>query len=219
MEQSSSREALAIFEEEGAFRAAIDKLREAGFPAGDISFLTSAETLNSRLGDSYAPATQPAGPPEVCAVTHVVRPEAAQVEAAIARRLFYVGTLPRIGALAASGGAFAAAVAAAQTGEGDDGLLCDQLSQHMEKRHLTTIVEQLAQGAILLWVQTRDEEAERKSLAILRQEGGQEVMVHSLPAGRLTTAEETAVDRVDEELRQTFPASDPPSFIAGKDRG
>src|SRR5690625_1798353 len=127
MEQSNSREALAIFEEEGAFRAAIDKLREAGFPAGDISFLTSAETLNSRLGDSYAPATQPAGPPEVCAVTHVVRPEAAQVEAAFARRLFYVGTLPRIGALAASGGAFTAAVADAQTCVGIDGQFCVQI--------------------------------------------------------------------------------------------
>jgi hypothetical protein len=103
-------------------------------------------------------------------------------EGALIGALMYVGATAAAGAIVVSGGTLAAAIAAVALGGGAGGLIGSILAKWIGDHHAHYLQEQMDHGGLLLWVRTRDVDAERRAVEILKKHSGRDVHLHALPA-------------------------------------
>lgn len=175
-EQPTVREAVAVFDDPEALKAAVSELQSHGFDRADISFLAHESVLPAdmrRAADDPATPREPR--PEADTDLRQERVLQTSLGAVIAAFLAAGFTVMTGGVTALAAGV--AAVAAG--GVGTAGTLLGRKARAGEDKFLQ---EQIERGGVLVWVRTRDAEAETRALDILRQHSGHEVHLHDVAA-------------------------------------
>lgn len=175
------REAVAIFDSREALQQAIDDLSLAGFERHELSLLANDETIRERLGDVPRHVEQVAHDPDAPRQSFVSPEDTGSLQGVAAGFPAYVGAILATGAVLATGGtALAAAAAAAAAGAGG-GAAGSFLSQWLSDKRNEPMLQQLDKGGILLWVNLRDADRERRALEILNRHAVKPAEVHDVP--------------------------------------
>jgi len=181
MAESSMREAVAVFDDPEALKAAVSELQGNGFDRADISFIARESFLTGHVQKDYAEARAVEDAPDVPRQAVVDETDIRQ------RRTLEISMAATIAAFVAAGftvmtgGATAVAAGAAVAAMGGVGGIGALIGKAFGKGQETFLKEQLERGGILLWVRTRDAAAEERAAAILRRHSAQDVHVHALP--------------------------------------
>jgi hypothetical protein len=175
-------EAVGIFRNAEDFQDAIDELLSSGFDRAELSLLASESAVAEKLGRHYRQTRALADHPEVPRAAYVSTEAIGDAEGALIGGLFYVGATLAAGAVVASGGTLAAAIAATVAAGGAGGLIGSILAHRVGDHHGRYLQEQLDRGGLLLWVHTPNLEDEERAVRILKAHCGDDVHVHALPA-------------------------------------
>ena len=173
------REAVAVMANEAALEAAVTELREAGFELGDLSLLAAEEAVRTKLQRQFAAVEEFEDEPQAPRTAFVSREEIEAREMTVGSSLVIMPTLLEAGSVVASAGPVAAAIAGTSMA---GALLGTVLTHFLDRRHATWLADQVEHGGILLWVRTREPEAETKALTILRHHAAHDIHVHEIPA-------------------------------------
>ncbi|WP_026381538.1 hypothetical protein [Afifella pfennigii] len=176
------REAVAVFDSPQDLQAAIDELLTSGFDRAELSLLASEKSVDDKLGHKYQKVAELKDDPIVPRCCYVSTESLGEAEGGLMGGLMYVGAGVAAGAVVASGGTLALAIAWAALAGGAGGLIGAVLANWIEEHHADHLQEQLDHGGLLLWVHTRDEAHEERAAKILRRHSGRDVHVHALPA-------------------------------------
>ncbi|HVT30542.1 MAG TPA: hypothetical protein VHE81_21210 [Lacipirellulaceae bacterium] len=179
-EQTDSlREAVGVFANANDLQATIDELLSSGFHRADLSLLAGEDAMNERLGgfvDARALEDDPAIPRSV-----YVSPEAiGDAQGGIVGALAYAGATVAAGAVVLSGGTIPVALVTATLAGGAGSVAGAVLGKWLGEHHAYYLQTQIDHGGLLLWVRTRDVEAEERALHILRKHSARDAHVHTL---------------------------------------
>jgi len=174
-------EAVALFHDVKSLQAAIDELLTSGFDQGCLSVLGNEKAIEDKLGHSYGSTKDLEDNPNVPRATWVPD-ESIVAEAACIGTPAYLSAI--IGSLMvfASGGTLLGGVAIAAVAGGAGATVGTALAGIVGHEHAKHLNEHLDRGGLLLWVRTRDVEAEKKALDVLRRHSGQDVHLHPVPS-------------------------------------
>jgi len=178
---SSAREAVGVFHDEGALQDAVDELLISGFDRSSLSLLASERAVQQKLGHRYEKVTEIEDDLLVPRIAYIGKDSRTEGEAAMISGLAYVGAVGTVGAIVASGGTVAAAILGAATVGGLGGLIGAAFARFMEQHHARHLQEQLDHGGLLVWVATRGPDQEKKACKILKRCSAEHVHVHDLP--------------------------------------
>jgi hypothetical protein len=181
MAEEKLREAVGVFHEEAALRAAVDALLIAGFDRSELSLLADERRVEAKLGhrwESVAELEDDLGVPRRHYAGIDSRVEG---EAALVGGLVYVAAVAAVGIIVAAGGTAEQALLAAAIAGAIGGLIGFAIARSFERRHTRYLREQLEHGGLLLWVRTPEAKHERRALDILRAHGADHVHVHDMP--------------------------------------
>ncbi len=158
----TTREVVGTFADRDRFQAAIDALMAAGFARGDLSVLSSHDSIDSigRDGKSWR-----------------------DVLVALVGDLKYEGPLVAAGLIALAAGPVGAVIAglvAAGVGGVAAKEVLDEVSAIPDAADFTRA---LAAGSVILWVAVADEAREQSALATLRAAGAANVHVFDRKGG------------------------------------
>lgn len=179
--EASIREAVAVFHDPEALQAAVSDLQSHGFDRAEISFI-AREGFSGHVAEDYREAGEVEDRPDVTREAPTDETDIRQ------RRTLEISMAATIAAFAAVGftvlGGGAPALAAgvgavAAGGVGGLGALLGRLYGQGQDRF---VQEQIDRGGVLLWVRTRDAEAETRALDILRRHAAEDAHVHEVPA-------------------------------------
>jgi hypothetical protein len=179
--EASIREAVAVFHDPEALQAAVSDLQSHGFDRAEISFI-AREGFSGHVAEDYREAGEVEDRPDVTREAPTGETDIRQ------RRTLEISMAATIAAFAAVGftvlGGGAPALAAgvgavAAGGVGGLGALLGRLYGQGQDRF---VQEQIDRGGVLLWVRTRDAEAETRALDILRRHAAEDAHVHEVPA-------------------------------------
>jgi hypothetical protein len=172
---SQIREVVAIFDDAETLESAVFELETHGFDRAAISLLASEEAVERKLGKRYRRIEEMEDAPNAPRETFFSRASRLEAEFGLAPALAFVaavafglGTAPAtLPMLVAAGGGF-----------GIGALLGRMFHQH----HAARLQEQLERGGLLMWVNVRNPEEERKATDILQAQGGRDVHAHDIAA-------------------------------------
>ena len=217
-DSSATHEAVGVFHDPQDFQSAIDELQTSGFDRADLSFLASRIAVEEKLGHAYRSVQELEDDPAVPTVAYVSTESIGDAKGAVAGALIYIGAVATTGAIIASGGTIAAAIAASVVAGIGGAAFGTLLDRFIGNKHLERIEEQLVRGGLLLWVRARNPEHESRAIDILRRNHGDDVHVHDLSDAAAAAADmkRKMSDLVDEAGRESFPASDAPAFGSGR---
>ncbi len=211
---ASAREAVGVFQNSASLQAAIDDLLSSGFHRADLSLLASRDAVEAKLGHAYRKVQELEDASNVPSRAYVSTEAIGDAEGALVAALAYIGALTAVGAVVASGGTLAAAIAAAAAAGSGAGSIGAVFARFISAGRADLVAEHLERGGLLLWVRTRDVAHEKRAVDILRRDGAEDVHIHDLARardfGRQTAAR--LQELADEADRESFPASDAPSF-------
>jgi hypothetical protein len=182
----SAREAVGVFADPAALERAVDELEIAGFDRAALSVLATDGTIKDRVGHLYRNVAEIEDNRHVPQAAFAEMNSRVEGEAAAVGIPFYIGSVAGAGVtgigLGATGiglGATAAATVAGAVVGGVAGVgLGAVLAGVMIWRRAEQVKEQLAQGGMVLWVNLRDPDAERRALQILEKAGARDIHVH-----------------------------------------
>ena len=175
-------EAVGVFHNADDLQAAIDDLLSAGFDRADISVLASRTSVERRLGHSVDRLDRLADDPSIPRTAYV---SAESRGDAMGVAIGASGYLPAVAVgatIIAAGGSLVGAVIAAAMAGTAGGLIGSVLADTIKRRHARLVADQLAHGGLVLWVQTRDADHERRAEEILTGNSATGVHVHGVPA-------------------------------------
>ena len=178
---TTDTEAVALFHDVKSLQAAIDELLTSGFDQGCLSVLGNEKAIEDKLGHSYGSTRDLEDNPNVPRATWVPD-ESIVAEAACIGTPAYLSAI--IGSLVvfASGGTLLGGVAIAAVAGGAGATVGTALAGIVGHEHAEHLNEHLNRGGLLLWVRTRDVEAEKKALDVLRRHSGQDLHLHPVPS-------------------------------------
>jgi hypothetical protein len=179
---TTNTEAVGLFHDVKSLQAAIDELLASGFDQDCLSVLGNEKSIEDKLGHSYGSTKDLEDNPNVPRGTWVPNESIGVAEAACIGTPVYLSAI--IGSLMvfASGGTLLGGVAIAAVAGGAGATVGTALAGIVGHEHAKHLNEQLNRGGLLLWVRTRDVEAEKKALDVLRRHSGQDVHLHPVPS-------------------------------------
>lgn len=179
--QETRSEAVAVFDDADSLQDAIDDLMRAGFGRSDLSLLAGEAAVERKLGHAYKKVDSLEDDLSVPRTAYVAPESRGDAEGGLIGVLVYIGATAAIGAVVATGGTLAAALAAAVAAGGTGGLIGSALANLIEARHAAYLQEQIERGGLLLWVRTWDAERERQAVALLSRHSAHDVHLHRFP--------------------------------------
>ena len=182
-EAEALREVVGVFSDADTLQEAIDELTTSGFGEAEITLLAAERAVVEKLGHKYKKIEDLEDDPAAPLADYYVPVEAVgQAKGALMGGLMYLGAFAGAGAVLASGGALASAIAGAILAGGGGGLIGAVLGESIDELRVRYFDEQLAHGGLLLWVRAWDAEREKRAVEILRKHSGRDVHAHTLPA-------------------------------------
>jgi hypothetical protein len=181
MASDLNREAVGVFHDEQSLQAVVDELLVAGFDRSAFSLVAGQHAIERKLGHYFERVSDVEDDPEIPRQAYVGIDSRTEAKGLVVGGLFYVGATAAAGAIVASGGTLAAALAGAALAGGAGGAVGAWLARLIGRHHAHHLQTQLDHGGILLWVRVHDEAEERRAIEILRKGGAEDVHVHSLP--------------------------------------
>lgn len=175
-----AKEAVGVFADANALEAAVQELEIAGFDRASISVLAGEGKVRERIGHLYSSVADAADDPRAPRAAFVSRDSRVEGEAAAVGIPFQIGGFAGAAAVVAGGGTLAAAIAATILGGAVGGGLGALLALAVARKHAESVREQVEQGGLVLWINTPDEAAENRALAILRKCGAGSVHLHAI---------------------------------------
>lgn len=176
------REVVGVFHGADELQAAIDELLQSGFHRAELSLLASEDTVAKKLGHHYRKVSSLADDPIIPRAAYVSPEAIGGAEGGLIGVLMYVGAVAAAGAIVASGGTLTAAILGAALTGGAGGLIGSLLARWVGEEHGRHLQDQVDRGGLLLWVRTWDARDEERAMRILKNDLGDEVHVHALPA-------------------------------------
>jgi hypothetical protein len=172
---SGIREVVAVFDDAKALEDAVFELETHGFDRAAFSLLASEHAVEEKLGQRYRKVDEMEGEPKAPRATFFSKVSRLEAEyglapafAFVAAVAFGLGTAPvTVPMLVAAGGG--AAIGAA-------------LGSIIHRHHAERLKEQLERGGLLLWVNVRNADEERKAMTVLEERGARDVHAHNLAA-------------------------------------
>jgi hypothetical protein len=174
MEQSTIREAVAVFDDAEKLESAVSELQSKGIDRSELSFLAHDESHGRLPGEIRQAADDPTTPREPVVSDTDLRQG----------RVLGTGLAATIAAFAAAGltvatgGVAAATIAVAAGGVGAASTL---FGRKLADDQASFLDAQLARGGVLLWVRTRNSASEQTVLEVLRRHSAH-AYLHDLPA-------------------------------------
>ncbi len=182
MATKTVREVVGVFHDEKTLQSAVDELLISGFDRAQMSLLAGHRAVEEKLGHMYERVAEVEDDPEAPHIAYIGSDSRVEAEAGLIGGLAYVGAVATVGAIVASGGTVAAALLGAAAAGGAGGLIGAGLASFIDQHHADYLEEQLSRGGLLLWVNTPDEDHERRASDILRRHSADDIHVHELPA-------------------------------------
>jgi hypothetical protein len=174
------REAVGVFLSADDLQAAIDELLNSGFHRAELSLLAGEDAVNEKLGGCFTSTRALEDDPAVPRSAYVSPEAIGDAQGGIVGALLYAGATFAAGAVVLSGGTIVAALVAATLVGGAGGIVGALLATWLGDHHGRYLQTQIDHGGLLLWVRTRDPQAEERALNILRRHSSQDVHVHIL---------------------------------------
>jgi hypothetical protein len=177
-----SPEVVGVLPTEAEVEAAVDQLLVSGFDRQQISVL--ADRLNCSEGDNRVSdlprVSKLEDDPQTHLGAYVSSDSRAEIEAAAIGVPIYAAAIGGYGAVVASGGSLALALAALLMAGAAGGSLGGLLAHTISHRHHNAVAAQLAKGGLLLWVQARSLDQENRAIRVLNAHHGRHVHVHNI---------------------------------------
>lgn len=178
------RNAVAAFPDAVHLQNAADELMVRGFDRGSLSVMPPNRDIERRFGPNWRVADI-AGDSATPRVGFVGLDSRAEGRGLAAGGLGYLGAAVAAGAVIATGGALALVAGLAAAAGVGGGMIGSRFGRALDTRYKQWLEEQQRRGGILLWVRTRDAEAEQRACEILTRSGGSGVRIvalrHRLP--------------------------------------
>jgi hypothetical protein len=174
---------VGVFDDCHALEEAVDELEEHGFDRAEISLLASEHAVEEKLGHLYERVGELEDDPNAPRTFYVSTESVGGAEGGLIGGLMYVGACAAAGAAVATGGTLAAVIGAAALAGGAGGLIGAALADLVGRHHSDYLQEQLERGGLLLWVDVRDQEHEKRAVEILGRHSAHDVHVHSISKG------------------------------------
>lgn len=172
---------MAVFHDSEDLQFAIDDLLNSGFHRAELSLLASESAVREKLGHRYQKVGEIEDNAGIPRAAYVSNEAVGGAEGALIGGLMYVGATASAGAIVVSGGTLAVGIAAMVLAGGVGGLIGSILAKWVGDHHARYLQEQMDHGGLLLWVHTRDAQAEERAIEILIKHSGRDVHLHAVP--------------------------------------
>jgi hypothetical protein len=178
---TTDTEAVARFHDVKSLQAAIDELLTGGFDRADLCLLGSEKAIEDKLGQSYGSTRDLEDNPDVPRAAYVAPETIGLAEAACVGTPLYLSAT--IGSLVvlASGGTLLGGVAIAAIAGGAGATVGAALAGIVGHEHAKHLNEHLNRGGLLIWVRTRDVEAQKVALDVLKRHSCEDAHLHPVP--------------------------------------
>jgi len=173
MKNATIREAVAVFDDLGKLENAVSKLQSNGIDRSELSFLAHTSLADPGSDDSRRLANDPTTQRESAVTDTDIRQGRV-----LGTSLAGVAGLMAAGFAVATGG-IAAAVLSAAAAAGGIGAAGALIGRNVADE-ASLLDAQLERGGVLLWVRTRDADADRRALEVLRRFAAH-MRLHDLP--------------------------------------
>ena len=157
--EGRSLEVVGHFASHTSFARAVKALTNAGFARGDLSVLSTHDSLDAVERDS--------------------RPWKDAL-IAVAGEIKYEAPLVAAGAVFLVGGPIAASIAALIAAAVGGAAMKEVVDEVTSTSHREAYLRALAAGSVILWVRVADAATERKAIQVLQDSGGLNVHVHEM---------------------------------------
>jgi hypothetical protein len=171
----SAREVVAVLDSAEALENAVFTLETHGFDRAALSVLASEHAAERTLGHRFRRVEEMEDEPKAPRATFFSRVSQVEAEFGLAPGLAFVAAV-------ALGLGTAPVALPMLVGAGGGAAIGAVLGRLIHVRHAERLAEQLARGGLLLWVNVRTPEEERKAIAALEALGARDVHAHDLAA-------------------------------------
>jgi hypothetical protein len=173
------REAVGVFDSANELQSTIEELLSSGFHRADLNLLAGEDAMHEKLSGGFVEFPAVANDPDLSRTACLSREAIGEAQGGVVGGLMYARAIGAAGAVVMAGGViFAATVAAPLVGAAEE-IVGRLLAKWLGDSHAQHLQRQLDRGGLLLWVRTRDANAEDRAINIFKRHSSPGVHVHT----------------------------------------
>ncbi len=180
LKRETVREAVGVFKCADHLEAAIDDLQSNGFMYHELSVLANERAVAEKLGYCYNHVKEAEDDPEAPRTIFISKSTQGTMEGSVIGLPVYIAATTAAGITAASGGELQGTILAAATAGGVGAAIGVIIARIIARKYKRDIQKHLDKGGLLLWVNIRSPEMEKKAKKILKQHAARDVHVHEI---------------------------------------